>query len=108
MRYYPQTNYPESIDRLIYYSDPSLLDRETLDKYIKYKNQGKIDEAIEIVAEDSDLHFSSADLINTLEIQYKKIQEDLLTKETDYVNPMIHGGNEPSDPGIHFIWIEEF
>lgn len=107
MLYHPVTNYPEKPDNLIYYSDPSLSNKKTLDQYLKYKMQGKIDEAIAAIAEDNSLHFSSADLLNKFEIQIKKIQEYLLGKESDYTNPMVHGGSEPPDPEVHFIWIEE-
>lgn len=106
MKYNTETLFPEQVDDLIYYSDPSLNNKETLDKYIALYQQGKIDEAIGIVADDADMHYFSADLMNKFENQLKKLQEYLLTKEIE--NPMQHGTEEPIDKDSYFIWVEEY
>lgn len=105
MKYDVSTNFPEQPDSLIYYSDPSVFDKEVIDTYLSDIKSGSINEAIEKVNE-SDLHYMSADLFNKFELQLKTLQEYLLTKEF-CVNPMIHGTEEPTDTGVHYIWIEE-
>lgn len=105
MRYYPNTYFPSSIDPLLYYSDASLKSEETLNRYKECIQSGNMDQALTIVQADTNLHYASASLINKFEVQIKKIQEYLLTKE--YVNPMVHDESEPQDPETHFIWIEE-
>lgn len=106
MKYNTETLFPEQVDELIYYSDPSLDHKENLDKYLALYKEGKITEAIGIVADDDSMHYFSADLINKFENQLKTLQEYLLTKEAPE-NPMTHGKEEPVDPESLFIWVEE-
>lgn len=104
MKYKSETLYPEEVDRLLYYSDASYDRKDTIEKFkIEWQNEN-IDEANAIIKGDEKLHYSSADLLNRLELQLKAIQEYLLSKEVA-VNPMVHGGDEPLDPITHYIWI---
>lgn len=103
MKYYAETKYPDEVDSLLYYSDASYDNKDTIDEYKKEWQNGNIDEAIELIQNDEKLHYSSADLLNRLEFQLKTIQEYLLTKE-NIVNPMVHKDEEPLDPETYYIW----
>lgn len=105
MRYKSETSFPEKIDSLLYYSDASYENKKTIDNFNEEWQNGNINEANEIVKNDEKLHYSSADLLNRLEFQYRATQEYLLNK-TKNENPMVYG-EEPNDPEVHFIWVED-
>ena len=106
MRYNTITAFPNRVDELVYFSDPSYYNKDTMDEYNRLFREGKIDEAVEVVSADQSMHYGSAHLINKFEYQIKKIQEYLKYEFVTDSNPMIHG-SEPEDPETHYIWIAE-
>lgn len=107
MRYNVTTAFPNGIDNLIYFSDPSINHANTINEYNQLFKNGKINEAVEVVSADHTMHYSSAFLINKFSIQIKALQEFLQEKESTIENPMVHDNEEPVNTDEFYIWIAE-
>lgn len=105
MRYSISTNYPEKLDPLLFYSDASYESKDTIEEFKTKWQNWNIDGANIAIKNDEKLHYASADLLNRFEYQLKALQEYLLIKERAE-NPMVYG-EEPTDPDVHFIWVED-
>lgn len=101
MLYNPISNYPDSIDPMIFFQDISLTQTEVMKTYNDLIRQGKYTEANEFL-NNQDICGYFSDYLNAIENRIYNLQSYLLTKEQKH--PFVSSDNEPI-ANDEIIWI---
>lgn len=100
--YSPISNYPDSIDPLIFFQDVSLEKLEIMKVYNDLIAQGKYSEANEYIS-NQEIYGYFADYLNAIENRIYNLQAHLLTKEPK--QPFVSSDSEPITINDEMIWI---
>ena len=103
MLYNPISNYPDSIDPMIFFQDISLTQTEVMDTYNQLILQGKYSEATDYISDQHGIYGYFADYFNAIENRIYHLQEYLLTVEP--YRPFVSSEAEPADLDNETIWI---
>lgn len=101
MLYNPISNYPDSVDPLIFFQDISLTKLEILEVYNNLIAQGKYNEANNFISSQN-IYGYFADYLNAIENRIYNLQEHLLTIEPK--QPFVSSDSEPV-ANNETIWI---
>lgn len=97
----PISNYPDSVDPLIFFQDVNLEKLDTMKAYNDLITQGKYSEANEYIS-NQEICGYFADYLNAIENRIYNLQEHILTIEPK--QPFVSSDSEPiADDEI--IWI---
>lgn len=97
----PVSNYPDSIDPLIFFQDVSLEKLEIMRMYNELVTQNKYSEATEFI-NDQNICGYFADYFNAIENRIYNLQNYILTKKPK--QPFVSSDNEPT-VNNEVIWI---
>lgn len=100
-----QSNYPDSVDKMNFFSDVSLKNKRIFDEYNRLISEKQYDSANALL-QDSDtiIHAYCAEYFNLIENRIEKLQEYLLSK-VKKENPFIVSADKPTESKINTIWI---
>ncbi len=98
-----QSNYPDSIDEMTFFSDVPLSKAEIMDMYNQLIAQGNFDEANEYMNRQEGIFTFSADYFNLIENRIHALQTYLLTKTKKH--PFVFSENQPTNVEVGCIWI---
>lgn len=102
--YNVESNFPESVDDLIFYQDADIDKQEAIKQYNQLINSGDYEGAYQ-VRDTNNLHCLNAELVNMLINRTKKLQKQaitLTTRERNYFET-----DRPENPKYGTIWISQ-
>ncbi len=102
MLYNPISNYPDSIDPMIFFQDIDLTQAETMEAYDHLISQGRYSEASELISDQEGIHGFFSDYLNAIENRIHALQEHLLALAPK--QPFVSSDNEPAADN-QIIWI---
>ena len=102
MLYNPISNYPDSIDPMIFFQDIDLTQAETMEAYDRLISQGRYCEASELISGQEGIHGFFSDYLNAIENRIHSLQEHLLALAPK--QPFVSSDNEPAADN-QIIWI---
>lgn len=102
MLFNPISNYPDSIDPMIFFQDIDLTQVEVMDTYDLLISQGRYGDADSYMEEQNGIHGYFADYFNAIENRLFQLQKYLLSVEPR--RPFVSSDSEPP-ADIDTIWI---
>lgn len=102
MLYNPVSNYPDSIDPMIFFQDIDLAQAETMRTYDGLISQGRYSEAADFMDGQEGIHGYFPDYLNAIENRIYALQEYLLALAPK--QPFVCSDSEPAADN-ETIWI---
>lgn len=102
MLYNPISNYPDSIDPMIFFQDIDLTQAGTMEAYDSLISQGRYSEASDLIRDKAGIHGYFPDYLNAIENRIHALQEYLFALTPK--QPFVSSDNEPAADS-QIIWI---
>lgn len=102
MLYNPISNYPDSIDPMIFFQDIDLTQAGTMEAYNGLISQGRYSEAADFMDSQEGIHGYFPDYLNAIENRIYALQEYLLAHAPK--QPFVSSDSEPAADS-QIIWI---